>query len=70
MKNSKATVFVCSKFQINKDVVEDTHDAGYILYVYGIKTGRDVERMLDLHVDGIICNNPKFVRETIDLLAP
>jgi len=69
MKNSKATIFVCSKFQINKDVVVDTHDAGYILYVYGIKTGRDVERMLDLHVDGIICNNPKFVRETIDLLT-
>lgn len=68
VKNSRAKIFVCSKFQINKDVVADTHDAGYILYVYGIKTGRDVERMLEMEVDGLICNNPRFVRETVDLL--
>jgi glycerophosphoryl diester phosphodiesterase len=68
VKNSKAKIFVCSKFQVNGDVVADTHDAGYVLYVYGAKTGRDVQRMLDLNVDGLICNNPRFVRETIDLL--
>lgn len=68
VKNSKAKIFVCSKFQINKDVVADTHDDGYILYVYGVKTGRDVQRMMDMDVDGIICNNPRFVKETIDLL--
>ena len=68
VKNSKAKIFVCSKFQINNEVVADTHDAGYLLYVYGVKTGRDVQRMLDLDIDGIICNNPKFVRETIELL--
>jgi isopentenyl diphosphate isomerase/L-lactate dehydrogenase-like FMN-dependent dehydrogenase len=39
-----------------------------MLYVYGVKTGRDVQRMLDLSVDGIICNNPRFVKETIELL--
>ncbi len=69
VKNSKARIFVCSKFQINKDVVADTHDAGYLLYVYGVKTGRDVQRMMDMDVDGIICNNPRFVKETIDLLV-
>jgi glycerophosphoryl diester phosphodiesterase len=68
VKNSKAKIFVCSKFQVNGDVVADTHDAGYVLYVYGAKTGRYVQRMLDLNVDGLICNNPRFVRETIDLL--
>jgi len=68
VKNSRAKLFVCSKFQINSDVVSDTHDAGFVLYVYGVKTGRDVQRMLDLSVDGIICNNPRFVRETIELL--
>jgi glycerophosphoryl diester phosphodiesterase len=68
VKNSRAKLFVCSKFQINSDVVSDTHDAGFMLYVYGVKTGRDVQRMLDLSVDGIICNNPRFVRETIELL--
>ncbi|MDD8018954.1 MAG: glycerophosphodiester phosphodiesterase family protein [Bacteroidota bacterium] len=68
IKTVKANIFVCSKFQINRDVVTDTQDAGYALYVYGVKTGRDVQRMLDLKVDGIICNNPKFVRETVELL--
>lgn len=69
VKNSRAKIFVCSKFQVNSDVVADTHDAGYILYVYGVKTGRDVQRMLDLKADGIICNDPRFVRETIELLT-
>ncbi len=68
IKNVKANIFVCSKIQINHDVVADTHDAGYELYVYGIQTGRDIERMLELEVDGLICNNPKFVRETVNLL--
>ncbi|MFA6456081.1 MAG: glycerophosphodiester phosphodiesterase family protein [Bacteroidota bacterium] len=69
MKNSRAKIFVCSKLQITSDVVADVHDAGYLLYVYGVKTGRDVQRLLDLNVDGIICNNPRFVRETIELLS-
>lgn len=68
VKNAHADLFVCSKLQITRDVVADTHDAGYQLYVYGVKTGRDVQRMLEMEIDGIICNNPRFVRETIDLL--
>lgn len=68
VKNAHADIFVCSKLQITKDVVADTHDAGYLLYVYGVRTGRDVQRMLELDIDGIICNNPRFVRETIELL--
>lgn len=69
VKNAHADLFVCSKLQMTKDVVADTHDAGYLLYVYGVKTGRDVQRMLELEIDGIICNNPRFVRETIELLT-
>ncbi|MEW5797668.1 MAG: glycerophosphodiester phosphodiesterase family protein [Bacteroidota bacterium] len=68
VKNAHADIFVCSKIQITRDVVADTHEAGYELYVYGVKTGRDVQRMLEMGIDGIICNNPRFVRETIDLL--
>jgi glycerophosphoryl diester phosphodiesterase len=68
LRSVKADIFVSSKLQVNKDVVADTHDAGYGIYVYGIKTGRDVERMLDFGIDGFICNNPRFVRETVDLL--
>jgi len=70
VKNAHAEIFVCSKIQINKDVVADAHDADFQVYVYGVKTGRDVQRMLDLNVDGIICNNPRFVRETVELFLP
>lgn len=68
MKNAHAEIFVCSKIQINKDVISDVHESGYKIFVYGVKTGRDVQRMLDFEVDGLICNNPRFVRETIELL--
>lgn len=68
VKNAHADIFVCSKIQITNDVVADTHDAGYHLYVYGVQTGRDVQRMLEMGIDGIICNNPRFVKETIELL--
>jgi glycerophosphoryl diester phosphodiesterase len=69
IRNARAEIFVCSKIQINNDVVNDIHDSGYKLYVYGVKTGRDVQQMLDWEIDGIICNNPRFVRETIELLS-
>ena len=68
VKSAHAEIFVCSKMQITRDVVSDTHSEGFKLFVYGVKTGRDVQRMLELEVDGIICNNPRFVRETIELL--
>lgn len=63
-----ADVFVCSKYQVNGDVVADAQKSGYKVYVYGIKTERDVKRMLHLDVEGMITNNPLFVQKTIHYL--
>lgn len=68
LANARAEVFVCSTYQMNSDVVNDAQKNGFKIFVYAVKTGRDVQRMLDLGVDGLICNNPKFVRETVNLL--
>lgn len=65
----QAQAFVCSKYQINSDVVTDTHKAGYRVFVYGINTERDVRRMLTLGVDGLIANDPKFVRHAVNELS-
>ncbi|MBW7888498.1 MAG: hypothetical protein H3C35_09090 [Bacteroidetes bacterium] len=68
LSTAGAGIFVCSRYQLNSEVVNDTQHNGFKIFVYAVKTGRDIQRMLDLGVDGIICNNPKFVRETISLL--
>jgi len=66
ISHAHAQAFVCSKYQINADVVADTHRSGYKVFVYGIATARDVRRMLKLGVDGLIANDPLFVRTAVD----
>ncbi len=67
--HAHAQAFICSKYQINADVVADTHRSGYKVFVYGISTVRDVKRMLKLGVDGLIANDPRFVRAAVEDLA-
>jgi glycerophosphoryl diester phosphodiesterase len=67
--HAHAQAFVCSKYQINADVVADTHRSGYHVFVYGVSTVRDVKRMLKLNVDGLIANDPRFVRATVEELT-
>ncbi|MGE5313674.1 MAG: glycerophosphodiester phosphodiesterase [Acidobacteriota bacterium] len=64
--HAHAQAFVCSKYQINHDVVSDAHKAGYRVFVYGISTQRDVRRMLKLEVDGLIANDPLFIRAAVE----
>lgn len=67
--HAHAQAFVCSKYQINADVVADVHRSGYKVFVYGISTMRDVKRMLKLDVDGLIANDPHFVRAALEECA-
>lgn len=60
-----ADLFICSKYQLSADVVENAHRAELQVFVYGIKSERDVRRCLRLNIDGIIANNPVMVRKTI-----
>jgi glycerophosphoryl diester phosphodiesterase len=67
--HAHAQAFVCSKYQINADVTSDTHKSGFKVFVYGIRTVRDVRRMLKLGVDGLIANDPQFIRKTVEDLS-
>ncbi len=57
-----ADIFICSKYQLNSDVMHDAHKNDCRVYVYGVKAERDVERMVRLGVDGIIADNPAMVK--------
>jgi glycerophosphoryl diester phosphodiesterase len=60
-----ADTFICSKYQLSADVVADAHRADLKVFVYGVKSGRDVQRCLQLEVDGLIANDPVMVRNEI-----
>jgi glycerophosphoryl diester phosphodiesterase len=62
-----AEFFICSKYQVNHDVVNDVHENGLKIFVYGISSERDTGRMLRLGVDGIISNNPALVGRAIEV---
>ncbi len=65
-----ADIFICSKYQLNSDVIHDAHKADCRVYVYGVKSDRDVARMVRSEVDGIIADNPAMVRKAFSSLLP
>ena len=67
---ARADIFICSKYQLNSDVVHDAHDANCRVYVYGVRSTRDVERMLRLGVDGLIADDPAMVGACLKSLQP
>jgi len=65
-----ADIFICSKYQLNGDVMRDAHAENCLVYVYGVRSERDVERMVRQGVDGIIADDPAMVKRTLkNLLA-
>ena len=65
---SHADIFICSKYQLNGDVILDAHEKGCLVYVYGVKSERDVQRMVRQGVDGIIADDPGMVKRSCDSL--
>ncbi len=65
-----ADIFICSKYQINSDVIHDAHNEDCRVYVYGVKSERDVARMVRAGVDGIIADNPSMVQKAFKSLLP
>ena len=65
---SHADIFICSKYQLNGDVVHDAHAEGCLVYVYGVRSERDVQRMVRQGVDGIIADDPGMVKRTCDFI--
>jgi len=65
---SHADIFICSKYQLNGDVVHDAHAEGCLVYVYGVRSERDVQRMVRQGVDGIIADDPGMVKRACDFI--
>jgi len=65
-----ADIFICSKYQLNSDVMHDAHKSDCRVYVYGVKSERDVKRSVRLGVDGIIADNPAMVKRALKPLLP
>ena len=59
-----ADIFICSKYQLNSDVMHDAHKENCRVYVYGVKSERDIARMVRSGVDGIIADDPAMVIST------
>lgn len=47
------------------DIVARQHAAGHPVHVYTVDEPADVDRCLDLGVDGIITNRPRMIREAV-----
>ncbi len=60
-----ADIFICNKHQLQSEVVEDAHKNKYLIYVYGVKSERDVNRAWQFKVDGIIADDPLFVKQAL-----
>ena len=65
-----ADIFICSKYQLNSDVMHDAHKENCRVYVYGVKSERDVARMVRSGVAGIIADNPAMVKKAFASLLP
>jgi glycerophosphoryl diester phosphodiesterase len=52
-----ATAFVCAKHELTRGMVRDARQHGLAIYVYTLNTTSNVNRMMELGVDGILSDN-------------
>lgn len=52
-----ASIFVCAKRELTKRMVSDARQHGIGVYVYTLNTSANVNKMMELGVDGIISDN-------------
>ncbi|MDA0987016.1 MAG: glycerophosphodiester phosphodiesterase family protein [Bacteroidetes bacterium] len=64
-KKYNADIFICNKHQLQSEVVENAHKNNFLVYVYSIKTEADVSRAWKFKVDGIIADDPLFVKQVL-----
>lgn len=56
-RKANAGVFVCAKHELTQSMIRDAHQHGLAVFVYTLNSVNDVQRMVDLGVDGIISDN-------------
>jgi len=52
--------------EVNTALVEDTHAHHQKLFVYTVNREQDINRLFDLHVDGVFTDNPVLARKVLN----
>lgn len=56
-RRAGASVFVCAKHELTTAMVRDAHQHDLAVYVYTLNTASNVNKMMNLGVDGILSDN-------------
>lgn len=64
-KPAGAEVFVCSTREITKRRIADAQKHNIIIGVYGVNTGKDIERMLSLGIHVLVSDYPDILIEGV-----
>jgi glycerophosphoryl diester phosphodiesterase len=64
VSRARADAFVCGRWWLRRKLLEDLQEHHIPLFVYTVDKERDVERMIRLHVNGVITNLPDMVVRT------
>ena len=51
---------------VDADLVGEAHAAGLAVYTYTVDDRVEIDRLLDLGVDGVFSNRPDVLREAVD----
>jgi glycerophosphoryl diester phosphodiesterase len=64
-RRTGASVFICSSAQLRKRFVRDAREHGMRVLVYGVNTGRHLQRILRFGADGVITDHPRKIRSLV-----
>jgi len=66
VSRARADAFVCGRWWLRRKLLEDLQNHRIPVFVYTVNRERDVERMIRLHVNGVITNFPDIVVRALD----
>jgi glycerophosphoryl diester phosphodiesterase len=65
VSQARADAFVCGRWWLRRKLLDDLQNHHIPVFVYTVNTERDVERMRQLQIDGVITNFPDLVVRTL-----
>jgi glycerophosphoryl diester phosphodiesterase len=66
VSQARADAFVCGRWWLRRKLLDDLQNHDIPIFVYTVNTERDVERMKQLQIDGVITNFPDLVVKALD----
>jgi len=68
LKNLNAVALIHNFKFTTSNLVKKIHDAGFKIFVYTVNDPKDIRKMIDIGVDGIITDNVRLARNVLKLL--